>query len=340
MSAFLAISAVAFATSAVPPRWAQGVRDRDPATELSKADRKWLEVCRETPPKQRAFPVLEQVEWTESADGRPFPRLPSDGNLPEGHIAFTFDDGPDRRATPHIRSILAYCGIRAHFFIVGRRFDEPQGAYATEEILGERDDGHVLGSHSYAHPSFAKQTIRPHLQERELDRGMARLLDISDVPLLIEGRENPPALLFRLPYGDGVYDSNLLALIWGRGLRRLVHVHWNLTSGDTEDIEPKRPGFQGRDAARILKRVWRSLNFSRRDGETLGHGILAMHDTNYRTGLMLPRLINSLVTAGYTFATFDAPPPARAPIDAASAVERRHPEGWAPPAEPVANSVP
>ncbi len=63
--------------------------------------------------------------------------------------ALTFDDGPSRENTPKILAVLRRLGVRATFFVEGRRVQRfPQ---LTRQIV---EDGHEIASHGYSHRSF------------------------------------------------------------------------------------------------------------------------------------------------------------------------------------------
>ena len=145
-----------------------------------------------------------------------------DASLPEGHIAFTFDDGPDERATPNIRAQLAACGVCGHFFIPGTRVAGPKARWAIAELKGLIAEGHVIGTHSATHPSCTRDLTTPRSRRRELDRGREALEATLDI--------RPE--LFRLPYGEGHWDSEVLFEISSAGL---VNLHWNITSDDAKD---------------------------------------------------------------------------------------------------------
>jgi peptidoglycan/xylan/chitin deacetylase (PgdA/CDA1 family) len=261
--------------------------------ELSPRDRELLAVCQTDQFRRVDVRVASIVEWRERR-GRPYRVIPADAGLPEGHIAFTFDDGPDERATPKIRALLGACGVYGHFFIPGTRVGGPKARWAIAELKGLFAEGHVIGSHSATHPSFTRGVVTSRDRRRELDRGREALEATLDI--------RPE--LFRLPYGEGHWDSEVLFEISRAGL---VNLHWNITSDDAKDKAPKEPGFQGLTADEVLARIERSLDFSRRPGERLGHGVLVVHDTNYRVAALLPTLLNRLVTRGYTFVRFVGP---------------------------------
>jgi peptidoglycan-N-acetylglucosamine deacetylase len=63
-----------------------------------------------------------------------------------GHVALTFDDGPDRRSTPQFLRLLRARGIRATFFLLGG-MARGNGEVA-EAIVA---DGHEIALHGYQH---------------------------------------------------------------------------------------------------------------------------------------------------------------------------------------------
>lgn len=64
-------------------------------------------------------------------------------------IAFTFDDGPDRRQTLQILDVLDQYNAKATFFVVGERVEK-----YPEIVKMQLAKGHEIGNHSYRHPSF------------------------------------------------------------------------------------------------------------------------------------------------------------------------------------------
>src|SRR3954471_8975916 len=68
-----------------------------------------------------------------------------------GYVRLTFDDGPNRTATPEILDTLAAHGVTATFFVVG------QMAAANPTIVSrESREGHTIGNHSWDHPDLTK----------------------------------------------------------------------------------------------------------------------------------------------------------------------------------------
>lgn len=61
-------------------------------------------------------------------------------------VALTFDDGPSPEHTPKVLDLLDQAGVKATFFVIGRK------AEAHPEIVREiAARGHAIGLHGYAH---------------------------------------------------------------------------------------------------------------------------------------------------------------------------------------------
>ena len=73
-----------------------------------------------------------------------------DGDLRDGELALTFDDGPDPDTTRRILATLAAHGVRATFFQVGRNAEAHPDV--TAEIV---EQGHSVGSHSFDHADLS-----------------------------------------------------------------------------------------------------------------------------------------------------------------------------------------
>ncbi len=154
-------------------------------------------------------------------------------------VALTFDDGPHPRWTPRILEILARRGVRATFFVVGRKVEDH-----PEVLRAIVDAGHGVGLHSYAHDRlFALRTERR--VRDDLERGMAALERILGCR---------PAL-FRPPIGHT--NPRIARVVDALGL---VVVGWTL--GGRDGLARARPDD-------VASRVRRDL----RDG-----AIVLLHD--------------------------------------------------------------
>jgi len=168
-------------------------------------------------------------------------------------ILFTFDDGPDRRTTPLLLDRLDAVGIKAIFFLIGRRIAsrtplERQNANIAREIIRR---GHIVGSHTH-----------DHLQLPLLDSHDA-LFQIIETEKIFRKVLGGRPWLIRPP--GGARSPRIDEILWKRGYTTAL---WNIGAGD----------FQLNTAQQVYK-TWRKV-FERRqidDGER--GGIIMLHDT-------------------------------------------------------------
>jgi peptidoglycan/xylan/chitin deacetylase (PgdA/CDA1 family) len=111
-----------------------------------------------------------------------FRRLAGQGD--PGHVALTFDDGPDPESTPEFARLLAERGVRATFFMLGSMVAKAPGLAA--EIAAA---GHEVGVHGFDHRYL---TVRgPRATRSDLTRATDLIADVTG--------KRPT--LFRPPYG-------------------------------------------------------------------------------------------------------------------------------------------
>jgi peptidoglycan/xylan/chitin deacetylase (PgdA/CDA1 family) len=119
-------------------------------------------------------------------------------------VLLSFDDGPHPEYTPAVLDRLAAFGIRAAFFLVGKRVADPA---LVQRIAAA---GHVLGNHTFAHLVPRWGAVR------------GPLADVRRCQALVPG-----ATLFRPPLG------RLTPGLWLAARRlKLRCVNWSLDSGD------------------------------------------------------------------------------------------------------------
>jgi peptidoglycan/xylan/chitin deacetylase (PgdA/CDA1 family) len=111
-----------------------------------------------------------------------WPRLVGQGR--DGHVALTFDDGPDDRGTPEVLDVLAREDVRATFFVLGSMVERHPAV--LDRIAAE---GHELAVHSWDHRNHLRHP--PHVVHHQL----ARTAD------LLERRTGVRPRYFRPPYG-------------------------------------------------------------------------------------------------------------------------------------------
>jgi len=136
-----------------------------------------------------------------------FPRLAGFGA--PGHVALTFDDGPDPAATPRFLDVLDSRGLHATFFLLGTMVARTPGLAADIAAAG-----HELGVHGWDHRYLSLRGPRATRDD------MARARDIiGDVA-------GSAPRLFRPPYGvlttaavrgaAGLGLTTVLWTCWGR----------------------------------------------------------------------------------------------------------------------------
>jgi peptidoglycan-N-acetylglucosamine deacetylase len=132
-----------------------------------------------------------------------FRRLAGQGD--PGHVALTFDDGPDPESTPEFVRALAERDIRATFFMLGCMVEQAPGLAA--EIAAA---GHEIGVHGFDHRYL---TLRgPRATRSDLTRATDLITDVTG--------KRPT--LFRPPYGVltgpallTARELGLTPLLWG-----------------------------------------------------------------------------------------------------------------------------
>ncbi|MCU1587860.1 MAG: polysaccharide deacetylase family protein [Frankiales bacterium] len=133
------------------------------------------------------------------------PRLNGSGR--PGHVALTFDDGPDAQSTPHFLEVLSRYDVRATFFLLGEMC-ERYPSMATRLV----DEGHEVAVHSWDHRNHLRHTPRRTREQ------LARTVDI------IERQTGRRPAHFRPPYG-ALTTADLVAAR-GLGLQTVLWTAW------------------------------------------------------------------------------------------------------------------
>jgi peptidoglycan/xylan/chitin deacetylase (PgdA/CDA1 family)/N-acetylmuramoyl-L-alanine amidase len=224
----------------------------------------------------------------EDAGPTPTPRpepLPDDGETAQVHyygdsgrpeIALTFDLGSDRGHTEQILDFLAEHGIRASFGVTGLWAEE------NPDLLRRIvDDGHMLFNHTYSHASFTgASTGQPPLTAEERVAEIART---EAIVLDLTGYDMRP--YFRLPYGDGADDAQVMRDIYAAGYYLVIM--WTCDSYGWKQWTP----------AEIIQHC---------AGSAQPGGIILMHVGSDGTDQdALPGLVEQLAADGYAFVTVE-----------------------------------
>ncbi len=181
--------------------------------------------------------------------------------------ALTFDDGPDPIHTPQVLDILAREGVKASFFLIGRR------ATAAPDIARRiAADGHDLGNHTWSHRSLWLSS--PAETRYQIGRGHEAIAAAA-------GRA---PRFFRPPWG-------MTNLAMFGALRRLGTpcALWTLQT------EGRRPADPERQLRRARSRVTPGAILDLHDAD-------GVPGAGARVVQVLPRLIEGLRRGGYALA--------------------------------------
>jgi peptidoglycan/xylan/chitin deacetylase (PgdA/CDA1 family) len=94
-------------------------------------------------------------------------------------VALSFDNGPDPDITPRVLDVLADRGVTAHFFVLGKHLADRARRRLIERA---RDDGHLIGNHSFSHAVPLGEDPRPDAVAHEIAATEALLADIVPGP--------------------------------------------------------------------------------------------------------------------------------------------------------------
>jgi peptidoglycan-N-acetylglucosamine deacetylase len=207
--------------------------------------------------------IAVDAATTPRVGRKQFPRtLP----LQPKELVLTFDDGPWPTTTPKILDALKRECVRATFFLLGRNVQaHPQ--IARRELA----EGHSLGHHSFSHPLLGHMPLAK--AEAEINRGIAA----DEYALYGRRRSDPTTPFFRFP--GFVSSPALLAYLQDRGIVVFGADVW------ASDWLPMAPD---QELHLLMSRI-----------ETVGRGIVLLHDTKAQTARTLPAFLRALKRRGY-----------------------------------------
>lgn len=132
-------------------------------------------------------------------------------------VYLTFDDGPSAN-TAQILDILKKNGLKASFFVVGKKGSEYEELY--KRIV---DEGHTLAMHSYSHKY---SMLYSSLESFDND-----FSEIQNYLYEVTGKE---CLFYRFPGGSSNHVSNvgMKEFIKYLNERGITYFDWNVSSGD------------------------------------------------------------------------------------------------------------
>jgi peptidoglycan-N-acetylglucosamine deacetylase len=148
---------------------------------------------------------LPAVSSLRKLRNRCMPRLAGVGTA--GHVALTFDDGPDPASTPAFLDALDSLGWRATFFMLGS-----MAAAFPEVTIEAVRRGHEVAVHGYAHSSHLRHGPRWAVRDTLLARDT------------IEELTGTAPFWVRPPYG--ALSSSTLVAARRAGLRPVLWTTW------------------------------------------------------------------------------------------------------------------
>lgn len=186
-------------------------------------------------------------------------------DLPKKTIAFTFDDGPHKTLTQKLIRTLRHHKIEATFFVVGQNVKRFPGI--VQELIVK---GHTVGTHSWSHKQLPKVSYKKGVDE--IDEGFISVIDVM-------GQVAP---FFRFPYGARtsslkkyLKQSDIADFFW-----TVDTLDWKIK--DPEDL----------------------FEYSLKQIESAGRGIVLFHDVQPQTIAMMPTLLPVLNKRGYKTVLF------------------------------------
>jgi len=207
--------------------------------------------------------------------------------IAKGDFVLTFDDGPNPNVTPKILDTLKEHGVQgAVFFVTG------QNAQRHPDLVRRIvDEGHVLGGHTWNHPS---------LTGLSKDKALSELTRTDEAVDQVLGYDYPLNLV-RPPYG--ATNASVLETIgetYGGN-----SVLWQV---DSEDWKVQSDLRQGNPTTSLVDRVVAGANQVDRRGTG---GVILMHDIHSNTAKDLGKVLDALEAKGYkTISILDVGKPA------------------------------
>jgi peptidoglycan/xylan/chitin deacetylase (PgdA/CDA1 family) len=158
-------------------------------------------------------------------------------------LTLSFDNGPEPAVTPAVLDILAARGIRATFFVIGRKAATPEGQALCRRA---HDEGHWIGNHSWSHTTPLGELREAGAAAAEIELAQQAIAPLAH-----------PLKLFR-PFGGGghldrrVLNSEALATLQAG---RYSCVLWHEVPRDWADPE----GWCETALRQLAERAWRLM---------------------------------------------------------------------------------
>ncbi|KAG4108860.1 glycoside hydrolase/deacetylase [Neocallimastix lanati (nom. inval.)] len=200
-----------------------------------------------------------------------------------GDFALTFDDGPNT-TTEIVLDLLKKENIKATFFVNGQNYlgEVRKSSKAQELIKREFNEGHIVASHTFSHPTVGITKF----SDAELTKD---LKDLND--LLYDLIQVKPAF-FRPPLGE--YSPANEKVIEAQGFT--ANINWNL--------DPKDWANEGKNPPETYLQTY--INKLSKADPTKDSFIALNHDVYKNTVVnLIPEVIKLVRKHGFKFVTMD-----------------------------------
>lgn len=216
--------------------------------------------------------ALVLIGASQSAQAVLFTREHLSDCVNPSHMALTFDDGPCEH-TPAILDFLKTNNLKATFFLLGREAEKHPDL--VKRIYNE---GHLIGSHSYSHPSFVRGHIDANGNAINGSITFQALMDeIVKTDNVIKSLTGVVPKFFRYPYSEfNTYTDAVVV----RAAKK-IPVFWN--------VDPK--DYQTNDIPTLVSNFGSDLE---NNNKTRGY-IAFMHDVYKHSVDALPQIYNNII---------------------------------------------
>ncbi|PYZ92392.1 delta-lactam-biosynthetic de-N-acetylase [Salipaludibacillus keqinensis] len=190
------------------------------------------------------------------------------GETSEKELYLTFDNGYENGYTAKILDVLKEKNIPATFFVTGHYLKEEE-----ELITRMIEEGHIVGNHSFHHPSL------PKVSDERLEK------EIKSLEQAYEEQTGRNDMIYLRP-PRGTFSERTLAKTSEMGY---TNVFWSLAYKDWETDQQKGPDYA---YDKIMSRIHPGA-------------VMLLHSVSSDNAEALPRVIDELEKQGYTFKSLD-----------------------------------
>ncbi|MBK7579327.1 MAG: polysaccharide deacetylase family protein [Myxococcales bacterium] len=200
-------------------------------------------------------------------------------------VALTFDDGPNPATTPQVLDILKQYGIKATFFINGKRVTSDAARAVLARIL---EEGHILANHSQNHLNL--KTVGIAKVQEEVQKTHDVILATGATPRY-----------FRFPFGSASCAG--VDLVEGYGY---AVTGWHIDSADW-CFAASGSGHCSQSTFRFVPDGYRDdmVGYVMSQVKSKNGGVLLFHDIHQNTASHLSEVIQKLKDGGFSFVNVD-----------------------------------